>query len=62
MVAEVVTTLVVSLVLGLAHIVMPEESEHKLDLLLAWIRHRECRGKVQFPRPHVADQQDGERR
>ncbi|QDO37172.1 hypothetical protein FNV62_02055 [Streptomyces sp. RLB3-17] len=51
MVAEVVTTLVVSLVLGLAQIVMPEESEHKLDLLLAWIRHRECRGKVQFPRP-----------
>lgn len=40
MVAEVVTTLVVSLVLGLAHIVMPEESEHKRDLLLAWIRYR----------------------
>lgn len=50
-VAEVVTTLVVSLVLGLAQIVMPEESEHKRDLLLAWIRHRECRGKVQVPRP-----------
>ncbi|MFG2857001.1 hypothetical protein ACGFZ9_41260, partial [Streptomyces mirabilis] len=48
---EVVTTLVVSLVLGLAQIVMPEESEHKRDLLLAWIRHRECRGKVQVPRP-----------
>lgn len=51
MVAEVVTTLVVSLVLGLAQIVMPEESEHKRDLLLAWIRHRECRAKVQVPQP-----------
>ncbi len=42
----VLGTLVVSLVLGLAKIVMPEESEHKRDLLLAWIRHRERRAKV----------------
>lgn len=51
MVAVVVTTLVVSLVLGLAQIVMPEESEHKRDLLLAWMRYRERQGKTQAPRP-----------
>ncbi|MFF8946729.1 hypothetical protein ACF1A5_31625 [Streptomyces sp. NPDC014864] len=50
-VAAVVGTLVVSLVLGLAQIVMPEESEHKRDLLLAWIRHLERRAKAQEPRP-----------
>ncbi|MFF4827935.1 hypothetical protein ACFY20_34090 [Streptomyces sp. NPDC001312] len=47
----VVGTLVVSLVLGLAQIVLPEESEHKRDLLLAWIRHRERRAKAQVRRP-----------
>ncbi|MGV4988947.1 hypothetical protein ACVB8X_41195 [Streptomyces sp. NRAIS4] len=40
-VLTVLGTLMVCLVLGLAQIVMPEESEHKRDLLLAWIRHRE---------------------
>lgn len=50
MVAVVVTTLVVSLVLGLAQIVMPEESEHKRDLLLAWMRYRERQGKTQARR------------
>jgi hypothetical protein len=46
-VAVVAATLAVSLVLGLAQIVMPEESEHKRDLLLAWIRHRERRARAQ---------------
>ncbi|MFF6815648.1 hypothetical protein ACFZAG_38150 [Streptomyces sp. NPDC012403] len=32
---------VVSLVLGLAKIVVPDESEHKRDLLLAYFRYRE---------------------
>ncbi|MFE2718952.1 hypothetical protein ACFXKI_45380 [Streptomyces mirabilis] len=50
-VAAVAATLPVSLVLGLAQIVMPEDSEHKLDLLLAWIRHRERRDRARVPRP-----------
>ncbi|MEW2458825.1 hypothetical protein [Streptomyces albus] len=45
-VLTVLATLVVSLLLGLAQIVMPEESEHKRDLLLAWIRHRDRRARV----------------
>lgn len=39
-VLTVCATLVVSLVLGLAKIVLPEESEHKLNLLLALIELR----------------------
>lgn len=39
-VLTVCATLVVSLVLGLAKIVIPEESEHKLNLLLALIELR----------------------
>ncbi|MER5698981.1 hypothetical protein ACWDBO_46760 [Streptomyces mirabilis] len=50
-VAVVAATLPVSFVLGLAQIVMPGESEHKRDLLLAWIRHRERRDRAQVPRP-----------
>ncbi|MGW1008287.1 hypothetical protein [Streptomyces sp. NPDC002520] len=42
-VLTVCATLVVSLVLGLAKIVIPEESEHKLNLLLAIIRYLERR-------------------
>ncbi|MFE5214087.1 MULTISPECIES: hypothetical protein [unclassified Streptomyces] len=42
-VLTVCATLVVSLVLGLAKIVIPEESEHKLNLLLALIRYFERR-------------------
>ncbi|MFD8779210.1 hypothetical protein [Streptomyces sp. NPDC059916] len=44
-VLTVFATLVVSLVLGLAKIVVPEESEHKRDLLLAYFRYRERRAK-----------------
>jgi uncharacterized membrane protein len=44
-VGTVCATLVVSLVLGLAKIVVPDESEHKLDLLLAYFRYRERRAK-----------------
>ncbi|MFE3830211.1 hypothetical protein [Streptomyces sp. NPDC059092] len=41
----VLATLAVSLVLGLAKIVVPDESEHKLNLLLAFLRYLEHRGK-----------------
>lgn len=41
--AAVSVTVVASLVLGLATIVLPEESEHKLNLLVEFIRHRERR-------------------
>ncbi|GCB53550.1 hypothetical protein [Streptomyces sp. NL15-2K] len=44
-VLTVCATLVVSLVLGLAKIVIPEESEHKLNLLLAFIRYLERRAR-----------------
>ncbi|MFJ3310348.1 hypothetical protein ACIPSA_46645 [Streptomyces sp. NPDC086549] len=36
----------VSLVLGLAKIVISEESEHKLNLLLAFIRYLERRAEL----------------
>ncbi|MFF9490230.1 hypothetical protein [Streptomyces sp. NPDC014676] len=55
-------TLVVSLVLGLAQIVMPEESEHKRDLLLAWLRHRERRFQVKVHRPTRKNNRTGSRR
>ncbi|AXG82235.1 hypothetical protein [Streptomyces paludis] len=46
----VVTTLllalVVVLVLGLAHIVMPDQSEHKRDLLHLWLRQRGHRARA----------------
>jgi hypothetical protein len=42
-VCTVVVTLQVFLVLGLVQIAMPEESEHKRDLLLEWLRHCERR-------------------
>ncbi|MFE7034575.1 hypothetical protein ACFU9Y_30120 [Streptomyces sp. NPDC057621] len=38
-------TLVVSLVLGLAKIVVPDESEHRLKVILAFLRHLEHRDK-----------------
>ncbi|WP_199835711.1 MULTISPECIES: hypothetical protein [unclassified Streptomyces] len=41
----VLATLVVSLVLGLAKIVVPDESEHKRDLVLEYFRYRERRAK-----------------
>ncbi|MDL5198608.1 hypothetical protein [Streptomyces sp. ALI-76-A] len=44
-VLTVLATLVVSLVLGLAKIVVPDESEHKRDLLLAYFRYLERRAK-----------------
>ncbi|GHD35553.1 hypothetical protein GCM10010313_83000 [Streptomyces violarus] len=44
-VGTVCATLVVSLLLGLAKIVVPDESEHKRDLLLAYFRYRERRAK-----------------
>jgi hypothetical protein len=52
-VATLVGTLVVSLVLGLAQIVMPQESEHKRDLWLAWMRQRERRAQAAAPTPHA---------
>lgn len=61
-VGTVVATLVVSLVLGLAQIVMPEESEHKRDLLLAWLRQRERRPQVQSCRPTRKHSRTGSRR
>ncbi|MGV9503914.1 hypothetical protein ACWDQ0_37210 [Streptomyces sp. NPDC003642] len=44
-VGTVCATLMVSLLLGLAKIVVPDESEHKRDLLLAYFHHRERRAK-----------------
>ncbi|MDX3322454.1 hypothetical protein PV415_36755 [Streptomyces sp. ME03-5684b] len=44
-IVAVLATLVVSLVLGLAKIVVPNESEHKRDLVLEYIRYRERRAK-----------------
>ncbi|MFC8034588.1 hypothetical protein ACFUVU_17465 [Streptomyces griseoincarnatus] len=41
----VLVTLVVSLILGLAKIVVPDESEHKRDLVLEYFRYRERRAK-----------------
>ncbi|MFC5959279.1 hypothetical protein ACFP51_34130 [Streptomyces pratens] len=41
----VLATLVVSLVLGLVGMVVPHESEHKLDLMLAFFRYLERRAK-----------------
>lgn len=63
-VLTVLGTLVVSLVLGLAQIVMPEKSDHKRDLLLAWIRHRDRRAKVHEGRRDAPGGRDpdGERR
>lgn len=60
-VGTVAATLVVSLVLGLAQIVMPEESEHKRDLLLAWLRHRERRSRVPARRPTRKKSRTGSR-
>ncbi|SFG89890.1 hypothetical protein [Streptomyces mirabilis] len=61
-VSTVAGTLVVSLVLGLAQIVMPEESEHKRDLLLEWLRHRERRTKPRARRPARRTSGTGSRR
>ncbi|WP_406364618.1 hypothetical protein [Streptomyces sp. NBC_00645] len=57
-------TLVVSLVLGLAKIVIPDESEHKLNLLLAFIRYLERRAKqrerrADLRKPLTAAEQPG---
>ncbi|MEV7739876.1 hypothetical protein AB0O75_49020 [Streptomyces sp. NPDC088921] len=52
-VATLVGTLVVSLVLGLAQIVMPQESEHKRDLWLAWMRQCERRAQATAPTPRA---------
>jgi hypothetical protein len=48
-VLTVCATLVVSLVLGLAKIVFPEESEHKLNLLLALIELRKQLTAAEHP-------------
>lgn len=40
-VVTVLATLAVSLLLGLAKIVVPDECEHKRDLMLAYSRYRE---------------------
>ncbi|MFD7874888.1 hypothetical protein ACFV5G_12405 [Streptomyces sp. NPDC059766] len=45
-VLTVCATLVVSLVLGLAKMVLPEESEHKLNLLLVFIHDLERRAQT----------------
>ncbi|MDX3186623.1 hypothetical protein ABZ516_32575 [Streptomyces sp. NPDC019826] len=55
-VVTVCVTLVVSLVLGLATIVLPEESEHKRDLLLAFLRHRERRANQRERRAELRKQ------
>ena len=52
-VATLVGTLVVSLILGLAQIVMPQESEHRRDLWLAWMRQRERRAQAAAPTPRA---------
>lgn len=44
-VGTVCATLVVSLLLGLAKIVVSDESEHKRDLVLEYFRYRERRAK-----------------
>ncbi|MBX9367102.1 hypothetical protein [Streptomyces sp. WAC04114] len=41
----VLVTLVVSLILGLVKIVVPDESEHKRDLVLEYFRYRERQAK-----------------
>ncbi|WP_432110590.1 hypothetical protein [Streptomyces sp. AA1529] len=55
-VGTVCATLVVSLVLGLAKIVVPDRSEHKLDLLLAYFRYRERRAELRKRRRRQRDQ------
>ncbi|MEU6965753.1 hypothetical protein [Streptomyces chrestomyceticus] len=55
-VGTVCATLVVSLVLGLAKIVVPDKSEHKLDLLLAYFRYREGRAKQRERRAELRKQ------
>ncbi|MFE4678596.1 hypothetical protein [Streptomyces sp. NPDC056721] len=52
----VLATLVVSLVLGLAKIVVPDESEHKRDLVLEYFRCRERRAKQRERRRRQRDQ------
>ncbi|UXY24888.1 hypothetical protein N8I84_41305 (plasmid) [Streptomyces cynarae] len=46
----------VSALLMLAQSLMPDESEHKRDVLLAWMRHRErqARGRVPNQRRRTA--------
>ncbi|WP_159042936.1 hypothetical protein [Streptomyces ardesiacus] len=55
-VVTVCATLVVSLLLGLAKIVVPDESEHKRDLVLEYFRYRERRAELRKRRRRQRDQ------
>ncbi|MFC8392643.1 RNA polymerase sigma factor [Streptomyces sp. NPDC057238] len=58
-VGTVVATPVVSLLLGLAQIVMPEEADHEQDLLHTWLCHREQQVPGEGSSARAEEQQDG---